>query len=95
MNIFPIILIIALFISLILNYMSFYSKKNAIQFVKDMGLGYNIGNTFNCCNIFKEENNEEIKLWGSILPTQRIVNKIKKYGFKTLRFQIIYNNLIY
>jgi len=96
MSFLPIILILTLIISLLLNYMTFYSKMNAIETVNDMGFGYNIGNTFNYCNINEKEDiqNEQIQLWGTILPTQRIINKIKKYGFKTIRFQVIYNNLI-
>ena len=41
-----IILLIILLTSLILNYLSFYSKKTAFQLVNDMGIGYNLGNTF-------------------------------------------------
>ena len=92
-----IILIIILIFSLVFNYLSFKSNKTAIQLVNDMGIGYNLGNTFNCCNIVEVENseNEEIKLLGTSLPTKNLLKEIRKNGFKTIRFQILYNNYIY
>ena len=97
MNNLYIILIIILTFSLIFNYLSFSSKKTAVQFVKDMGIGYNLGNTYNCCNIIEEKNikNEEIKLLGTTLPTKNIIRGIKKNGFKTIRFQLLYTNYTY
>ena len=92
-----IILISILVISMVFNYLSFKSNKNAIQLVNDMGIGYNLGNTFNCCNIIgeKKSENEEIKLLGTSLPTKNLLKEIRKYGFKTIRFQILYNNYIF
>ena len=90
------ILLITLFmISLIINYIYFSPIKTAIQIVDEMGLGYNFGKTYNCCNSSNEESilYEQIKTWGTILPTKKMINKIKKYGFKTIRFQILYTNL--
>ena len=97
MNNLYIILIIILTFSLIFNYLSFSSKKTAVQFVKHMGIGYNLGNTYNCCNIIEEKNseNEEIKLLGTTLPTKNIIRGIKKNGFKTIRFQLLYTNYTY
>ena len=68
-----------------------------MQLVNDMGIGYNLGNTFNFTNIIKEYNleNEEINLLGSSLPTEYMLKGIKKSGFKTNRFQILYNNYTY
>ena len=89
------ILIIILALLLILNYFSLHSKKSAIKIVNDMGIGYNLGKTFNIFDI--SENNAEnyqIKMWGTILPTKKMINKIKKYGFKTIRFEVISTNSI-
>ena len=88
-----IILMTILIFSLVFNYLSFKSNKTAIQFVNDMGIGYNLGNTYNCCNIveFKNSENEEIKLLGTSFPTKNFLKEIKKFGFKTIRFQILYN----
>ena len=91
-----IILINILVFSLIFNYLSFSSEKSAVQFVNDMGIGYNLGNTYNCCNIIDENSeNEEIELLGATLPTKDILKGIKKNGFKTIRFQILYTNNTY
>jgi endoglucanase len=96
MNNLHIILITILVFSLILDYLSFNSKKSAIQLVNDMGIGYNLGNTFNCCKIEKKNSeNEEIKLLGTNLLTKNKLKEIRKNGFKTIRFQILYNNYIY
>ena len=92
-----VILIIIYIFSLILNYLSFNSKKTSMQLVNEMGIGYNLGVTLNYNNITKENNldNEEINLFGTTLPTKNILKGIKKYGFKTIRFQILYNNYTY
>ena len=76
--------------------MSFISKKTAIQLVNEMGIGYNLGNTYNCCIISEEDSikKEQINNWGTILPTRKQINQIKKFGFRTIRFQVVYNNLI-
>ena len=97
MNNLHIILIIIFAFSLILNYLSFNSRKTALQLVNDMGIGYNLGNTYNCCNLIEEKNleNEEIKLLGTFLPTKNKLKEIRKNGFKTIRFQILFNNYIY
>ena len=90
-----IIIIVFLILSLLLNFIYFSDNKTAIQIVDEMGLGYNFGKTYNCCGSVKEENilYEQIKTWGTILPTKKMINKIKKYGFKTIRFQTLYTNL--
>ena len=82
-------------LSLLLNSIYFSYNKTAIQIVDEMGLGYNFGKTYNCCGSVEEENilYEQIKTWVTILPTKKMINKIKKYGFKTIRFQTLYTNL--
>jgi len=92
-----IILVIFFFFSLLINYLKFNSKKSALQIVNDMGIGYNLGNTYNCCNLIEENNleNEDIKLLGTTLPTKNLLKEIRKNGFKTIRFQISYNNDIF
>ena len=96
MDYLPYHLLVVFILLLILNYMSFISKKTAIQLVNEMGIGYNLGNTYNCCIISEEDSikKEQINNWGTILPTRKQINQIKKFGFRTIRFQVIYNNLI-
>ena len=90
-----IFLIALLIFSLIMNYIYYLFNKTAIEIVEDMGLGYNFGKTYNCCSSVEEDNilYEQIKTWGTILPTKKMFNRIKKYGFKTIRFQTLYTNL--
>ena len=97
MNHLHTILLIILLTSLIFNYLSFNTKKTALQFVNDMGIGYNLGITYNCCNEISEKDseNEEIKLFGTSLPTKKILKEIRKNGFKTIRFQVLYTNYIF
>ena len=96
MDYLPYFLIIAFIFFYTLNIMSFQSKKSAIQLVNEMGIGYNLGKTYNFCIISEEDNikNEQINNWGTLLPTKKQKYQIKKYGFKTIRFQVEYNNLI-
>ena len=81
-------------ISLMLDYLSFYSKYSAIQIVNEMGIGYNLGNTYNYSKDLGNDSKEnyEIKTWGTILPTKKLITKLKKNGFKTIRFQVKYMN---
>ena len=46
-----IILILIFIISLLLNYLSFNYKWTAIELVNEIGIGYNLENTYNCCKI--------------------------------------------
>ena len=86
-------LIVILALLLTFNYLSLYSKKSAIKTVNDMGIGYNLGKTFNFFDTSeKNTENYQIKMWGTILPTKKMINKIKKYGFKTIRFEVIPTN---
>ena len=73
------LLLIILILLLTLNYLSFQSKMTAIQLVNEMGIGYNLGNTYNCCIISEEDNIkvEQINNWGTILPTKKQINQIK------------------
>ena len=91
-----IILIIVFLISLLLTFISFDSKMTAMQLVKDMGLGYNFANTFECYNQFQEIKapEEQITLWGNAIPSKKMIKNLKKYGFKTIRLPITWINFI-
>ena len=76
-------------ISVTLDYLSFYYKYSAFELVKEMGIAYNLGNTYNYNNDLENNNvkNFEIETWGTILPTKKIINKIKKKVLKQLDFK--------
>ena len=46
MDFLPYILIAVFLLSLIFNYLSMISTKNSFDTIRDMGIGYNLGNTF-------------------------------------------------
>ena len=92
-----IILIILFFFSLIVNYIYLTKKSDAFEIVRDMGIGYNLGNTFDSFNYFGGEINspdEQITLFGNIVPTKQMINRLKKYGFKTIRFPVTWKNFM-
>ena len=83
--------------SLFLSYQSNLPiQKSAIEIVNEMGFGYNLANSFDCYNNSIEINtpNEQITLLGNPIPTQKMINNIKKNGFKTIRFPVTWANFI-
>jgi len=90
MSTLSVILPIILLISFIFDYLYSLIKKNSFQIVKEMGIGYNISNTFDSFSYsddFKTPD-EQIGYNGNIAPTKEMIKKIKKYGFKTVRFPV-------
>jgi len=90
MNSLSVILPIILLISIIFDYLYSMIKKNSFQIVREMGIGYNIGNTFDSFSYYGdiETPDEQIGLNGNIAPTKEMIKKLKKYGFKTIRFPV-------
>ncbi len=62
----------------------------ANELVNDMGLGWNIGNNFDCFGDWApiEKPDDQITMWGNVAPTQDMIKNIKKYGFNTVRFPV-------
>ena len=88
-----------------MNYLSLISKKPAIQIINEMGIGYNLGNSFDCyLEEEKESEDTEKKIEididsiitskGNPIPTKKLILSLKKYGFKTIRFPITWINFI-
>ena len=75
---------------LMLGLLSLSFQKTAIETVNDMGLGWNLGNTFDCFGTWKKIKvpDDQITMWGNVVPTEEMVTTIKKYGFKTVRFPV-------
>jgi endoglucanase len=84
------ILLFFLVFSIIVNYIYLSSSRNSLEIVRDMGIGYNLGNTFDNYDFIKQINTPEdqITLKGNTLPTKNMIKKIKRYGFKTIRFPV-------
>ena len=96
MNSLYVILPIILLVSLILDYLCEMKTGNSFEIVRKMGMGYNIGNTFDSfSNLGKLDTpDEQILLNGNIAPTKDMIKKIKKYGFKTIRFPVTWMHFI-
>ena len=90
MNALTVILPIILIISLILDYLWSLQKGNSLDIVRKIGIGYNLANTFDSFSYFKdlETPDEQIELNGNIAPDKDMIKRIKKYGFKTIRFPV-------
>jgi endoglucanase len=91
MNYLFIFFFIVLGLSIIITYLSIKINKNAIEVVNDMGIGWNLGNTFDCYSSKFEQiktPDDQITLWGNKPPTRKMFLKIKKYGIKTIRIPV-------
>ena len=90
MNALTIVLPIILLVSLILDYLWSLKKGDSFDIVRKMGIGYNLANTFDSFSYFKdlETPDEQIELNGNIAPDKDMIKRIKKYGFKTIRFPV-------
>ena len=96
MNVLSIILPIILLVSLLLDYLYAIRKKTSFQIVREMGMGYNIGNTFDSFSYYLDIKapDDQIGLNGNIAPTKDMIKKIKKFGFKTIRFPVTWMHFI-
>ena len=90
------ILVIIFLIALLLSYQSNLTEKNSFDIVNEMGIGYNLGNSFDSYNNSIQINNpeEQITLMGNPTPTKKLISNIKKYGFKSIRFPVTWSNFI-
>jgi len=75
---------------LTLDYLSNLTKKTSFQIVNEMGIGYNLANSFDSYDYYQEITNADdaITLFGNPIPTKKLIANIKKYGFKTIRFPV-------
>ena len=96
MNALSVILPIILLISLILDYLWSLKKGNSFDIVRKMGIGYNLANTFDSFSFFTDliTPDEQIELNGNIAPNKDMIKRLKKYGFKTIRFPVTWMNFI-
>jgi len=93
-------LIISLFVvsslSLLITFFSFSHKMSSIEIVNDMGIGWNMANSFDCYDdkIEIKTPDDQLKLWGGRIPSKEIFSNIKKYGIKTIRVPITWKFFI-
>lgn len=66
-----------------------------VEFVEDMGLGINLGNTFDCTGdwISKDVTSQETA-WGSPVITKKMIDGYAKAGFKVMRLPVSWTFLM-
>ncbi|ORX46926.1 endoglucanase [Piromyces finnis] len=66
------------------------------ELIKDMGVGWNLGNTLEACGDWI--NGSTVKQyetsWGNPETTEEMIKGIKSYGFKSIRVPVAWSNLI-
>ena len=67
------------------------ASTSAIALVDDMGLGWNLGNTFDCWGFESYASNTETA-WGNPTTTKAMIDKIAETGFKTVRIPITWDH---
>ena len=79
-----------------MNYITLSKKQTALEIVNNMGIGYNLANTFDnyAPDIIINNPIEQITLKGNSIPTKQMIKNLKKTGFKTIRFPITWINFI-
>ena len=91
-----ILFIFVLIISVSITFLSINQRKNAMETVNDMGMGWNLGNTFESYGSFEniKTPDDQIKYWGNKVPKRELFQNIKKYGFKTIRLPVTWLHFI-
>ena len=89
-------LLLVFSIFILLNYLILLSTLNSFETVNQMGIGYNLANTFDSYNpdMIINNPNDQITLNGNQFPTKQLIKNLKKYGFKTIRFPVTWINFI-
>ena len=89
MNYLPFAFIIISTLSLIITFFSIKRRKTAIETVNDMGLGWNLGNSFECFTDIEEIKtpDDQLTLWGNVVPTKKMFTRLKNMGLKQFVFQ--------
>lgn len=66
----------------------------AIEIVNDMGLGWNLGNTFDAWSTNYKNGNcpssQYETMWGNVATTQEMISEIHKYGFNSVRIPVTF-----
>lgn len=67
---------------------------SSAELVKDMGLGWNLGNTFDSlCAWIQNGTPEQYETgWGNPVTTKEVIKKVKETGFKTVRIPVTWIN---
>ncbi len=69
------------------------NESEALAFVKDMKIGWNLGNTFDAidCNWLSDEMQYE-SAWCGAMTTKEMIDALKEAGFRTIRIPVSWHN---
>lgn len=72
------------------------TDKTAAQVVRDMGIGWNLGNTLEACGdwINGKSVQDYETAWGAIVTTQAVIDGVKAAGFNAIRIPVAWSNLM-
>lgn len=67
------------------------SGKTATEVATDMGMAWNLGNSFDCVD---DKGNVSETIWGNEITRKELFIAVKNAGFKTIRIPVSYMNMI-
>ncbi len=67
------------------------SGKTAKEVATDMGMAWNLGNSFDCVD---DKGNVSETIWGNAITTKELFIAVKNAGFNTIRIPVSYLNMI-
>lgn len=69
-----------------------FPESEALAFVEDLQLGWNLGNTFDASNCGVSDEMEYESAWVGIATTKEMIQTIADAGFKTIRIPVSWHN---
>jgi endoglucanase len=71
------------------------SGSEAIAFSRQMGVGWNLGNTLEACGGIKGSSVRDYETaWGNPVTTKAMIDGVKAAGFKSMRVPVAWSNMI-
>ncbi len=67
-------------------------ESEALTFVEDMQLGWNLGNTFDASNCGSSNELDYESAWNGVTTTKEMIHTIAEAGFKTIRIPVSWHN---
>lgn len=66
----------------------------ALAFARQMGIGWNLGNTLEACGIQGSSVRDYETAWGNPVTTQAMIDGVKAAGFRSMRLPVAWSNLM-
>ncbi|ORX83528.1 endoglucanase [Anaeromyces robustus] len=68
----------------------------SIEFAKQLGFGWNLGNTLEACGdwINGKTTQQYETAWGNPVTSEKLIKAVKSYGFNTIRIPVAWSNLM-